>query len=362
MSEITLEVNGVRYAGWKEASVNKSLDQFCGEFSVTGSVLSDWGMPSDWPIKMGDLVKVSIDGMLLLFAWVEDFPGDYDANSHNLYIAGRELTCDLVDCSYIDSRVEWTNTPVRNIVSDLCKGFPGQIQPVWDSSADEAASKKMTKFVINQGDTIHSTILTLGRMWAFMAVSLGDGMLTLTRAGTATAADSIELGRNAKRARSRQSNRDRYSQYIVKGQHEGMDDSDTAITTHPTATAYDTRILHYRPLLVTTDTATTADMCRRRADWEARTRAGASREIQYDVQGWRQQPGGEPGELWALNQLVRVKDPVLGVDDKWLINGLSFGIRDGEGETTQITVCPPQKYDLLEEGEPPGDAATGLDW
>lgn len=353
MSVITLEVGGTEYSGWREVTVSKSLDQFCGEFAMTGSAMT--GPPSDWPIKMGYITKVKVNGKLLLWAWVEDFPGDYDAHSHNLYISGRELTGDLVDCSYIWPQVEWTNAPVRSIVADLCKGFD-HIKVVWDASASESASKKMTKFVVNQGDSIHSTILTLGRMWGFMAVSYGDGKLVLTRAGTQRAADSIELGVNAKRGRSRQSNRDRYSKYIIKGQHEGEDTVPIGEATHPTAIAFDGGIYRPRPLLVTADTATTRDMCERRADWEARVRAGASREAQYDVQGWVQ----SSGEPWTLNQLVRVKDDFLAIDDDWLIGGTNFGIRDGEGEITQITVCPPEKYDLLGEGEP-ADATTGLD-
>jgi prophage tail gpP-like protein len=85
---------------------------------------------------------------------------------------------------------------------------------------------------------------------------------------------------------------------------------------------------------------TVAD-ARRRADWEARTRAAKSETVTVTVQGWRQ----PSGDLWPVNAIAHVKAPRLaGVDGELLISEVENSIDDKAGRITQIKLLRPDAF------------------
>ena len=56
--------------------------------------------------------------------------------------------------------------------------------------------------------------------------------------------------------------------------------------------------------------------------------------LTYSVQGWRQ----SNGDLWKINSLVRVVDPMLDVEQDLLIAKISFRLSNSGGSTTELTL------------------------
>ena len=101
----------------------------------------------------------------------------------------------------------------------------------------------------------------------------------------------------------------------------------------------------YRPLIIFSERATNDKECEDRAKWEASVRAGQSRKVEYEVQGWTQ----KNGMVWPLNSLVTVKDRILGIDGPMLISALDFSVDNTTGTVTKITVVHKDTFTLMEE-------------
>ena len=79
--------------------------------------------------------------------------------------------------------------------------------------------------------------------------------------------------------------------------------------------------------------------CKDRAEYERAHRAAKALQTSYTVTGWRQ----ENGDLWLPNQLVRVRDPLIGFDVELVIAEVAW-ILDGNGMRSEVRVGPPDGY------------------
>lgn len=337
-SQLRLIVNEKAYTGWQDIQVEKSLSALCGAFQVklvdTRPVKTE-----EWPIRMGDSCAVYIDDLLLVTGYIEDINLEYDNASHSIVIAGRDKLGDLVDCYRAEGQArEWVNQSSLAIIKALCSPFA--IEVVVDPQVAEPLAKVDTNFGINDGDTVFETIRRLINKCHVLAVTHGDGRLLLTRTGTERAAGILKTGANVLRGTLKQSNKDRFSTYYVKGTSIGEDLKALTDFVQPHGKARDQLINRYRPLVIIEDTATSSGECALRAIAESAIRAGNSRVWEYDVAGWKQ----PDGTLWKLNQLVQVYDPVFGtLGDSLLAEQIRF-VQGDEGQVTSIQLCSPQKY------------------
>jgi prophage tail gpP-like protein len=354
MSEISLTVNGVKYSGWEAVNVNKSLLQLAGSFGFSTTNIFPY-KPEQFTIRMGDECTVEVDDQVLITGYVEDIPISYDKEAHTIQVAGRDVTGDLVDCSYIEEPTEWLNQSIENIIKAICDPF--DIEVVVDDSVATEAAAEIKKFTIDQGQTALELIARVCMHKAILPVCYGDGKLTLTRAGTERTDDNMELGVNIKTGLTDQSNRERFSQYIVKAQDvvtAALPWDTGVVNRHGEAT--DNVIERYRPLIILAEEPKNDKESEQRAWWEARVRAGQSRKVEYQVQGWTQRNG----KVWPLNSLVTVKDSFLGIDGTMLISALDFNVDNTTGTVTTISVVPKGTFELLEQAIE--EDATGLLW
>jgi prophage tail gpP-like protein len=108
-------------------------------------------------------------------------------------------------------------------------------------------------FVVEPGMSIFEIIDPLLMIHAILPVSYADGKLTLTRAGTNIASDVLELGVNVKSGSINQSLKNRYSNYVVRGQGKATKNKDTRVYTGAEGTYSDPVVPRYRPLMIVPD-------------------------------------------------------------------------------------------------------------
>jgi len=335
VNEVSLSVNGKRYVGWQDIQVEKSLSALCGAFQV--QLIDTRPLDkSDWPINMGDQVKVYINDQLLLTGYVDDINMEYDETRHSILIAGRDALEDLVDCHRaVGQRREWLSQTPEAIIRALVAPFGTSVR--FDTAALSAAREEM--FSISDGDTVHETIRKLCRKHNVQMLTHGDGVLVFTRTGSERAVDRLETGINILRGGLKQSNRDRFSHYYVKGTAIGFDEKTVADFAHPKGEARDQLISRYRPYVIIEDTNTNIGNCSTRAKAEAALRAGRSRVYEYDVPGWLQ----SDGSVWKLNQLVELKERRHAFDGTLLIDQIRF-VQSTDAQRTTLQLCSPEKY------------------
>lgn len=356
-TNIYLRVGGRKYSGWQDIHIEKSMSALCGAFQVrvidTGELQED-----RWPLVMGQACDIYIEEQLVLSGYIEDINIEYDAGKHSIVIAGRDKLGDLVDCHRaFDQKREWVDYKIVNIIKAMLAPFGFAV--LVDASATVTANKVEAQFGFNDGDTVFETIRRLCRKHYIIPITYGDGKLTLTRAGSVYANDPLQSGVNVLRGGLRRSNRERFSHYYLKGFSIGFDEKALSDFTHPKGDARDQLIARYRPFVIIEDANTSFGECTTRAKAEAALRAGSSVVYEYDVAGWLQ----SNKNIWQINQLVRVTDPVLGLlQEDLLIDQIRF-VQGAEGQITTLQLCTPEKYKAeadLEKAKSKVDVLTQL--
>lgn len=360
MSNILLKVKGKTFGGWKAVNIEKSLYQMTGSF-ILGATDIFPGNAKKWGITMGDECIVSIGDQNVITGYIEDIPISYDATSHDIQIGGRDKTGDLVDCSFTETSKEWVDQKIITVIKALCNPFSIIVEI--DASVTTKVNEKTPKeqFKINEGETVFDTIFRLCKPKGILPISYGDGKLVLTRTGTQKTFDTLELGKNVKSGSISQSDKERFAEYIVKGQGEKNPFNTVAEASGPKGTYKDVILLKSRParkIVIWPESSCTSGYCKDMAKWEGENRAGKSRSIDYEVQGWTQ----SNGEIWPLNALVKVKDSFLGINGTtWLIASVNFTIDNDSGTITRLNLVHPDTFNMPPYN-PTEEMGTGFDW
>ena len=344
MSELILRINKIAYSGFESVHIRKSMLDVCGAFIVSTDNFFQGGS-SNQEIKMGQGVKVEINDSKIIDGWIDEMPIDFGRNRDHLEISGRDNTCRLVDCPWDETPNEWKNQTVKNLIKTFCNKF--DITVITDDSASTEVETKIESFKANEGVPISELILELCRDVGVLPISYGDGYLTLTEATTTKyTTDPIIVGGNAEGGRLIQSNKNRFSSYKVKGYGIGTDNKALTDFINCYGEFSDTIISGDKPFVNFAENATTSAICKKKAIWEARVRAGLSRAIIYNIDSWVQ----SDDKPWQINKLVKVKDDFTGIDDTMIIASIDYIYdEDDGGDICKALIVDRNTFSLLED-------------
>lgn len=331
---VTLSAGGHDYAGWKDVSISAGLERQARDFTV--SITWKWPNGGDAPVRIrqGEEVEVRIGEDLLLSGYVFSTPIRYDGTSITLSISGRSKTADLVDCAAINSPGQWRGQSVQKIVEALAGEYGIKV-------VNEAAvTLGLDDHTIEPGETAFESIdrlLTLSRLFS---TDDGRGRLVIATPGTAgRAVDALELGKNILTGDGALDFSNVFSEYITRGQRSGTDTSFGVAASEVEARLADDRVTRRRVKVIHQSGQMTSKMARDRVQWERANALSKAMAINYTVQGWRQ----SSGELWRHNMIVRVIDPLIGLDRDMLISEITYELGE-PGTFTRMTVAPPDGF------------------
>jgi prophage tail gpP-like protein len=342
MSEIVLNVGGTNYSGWTSVDVTISMETLSGVFNVsmTDNIgTSDKPLRQSPSVKPGQTCSVSINGETVITGYVDKVIPMITSTTHTIVIQGRDKTCDLVDCSMIQSTNQWKGLTIDKIITRICSPFGIPV------TIDADAGAAFETFVVEQGSSCFEIIQKLCYMRQLLAISDGKGGLLLTTSGTDTAKTSLIEGFNIKEGQANYDFSERYKTYLCKGQKQGDDFSTPENNTQNAGQYEDSVVDRYRPLLIIAEGQASIADCTQRAKWEGAIRRGKSRKLLITVNGWTQ----DGSTLWGINKLVAVQSVLLGVGDTLMISQCQFRL-DENGEITILTVTSPEAYTLNTTG------------
>ncbi len=330
---VTLTVDGMDYAGWKDVSISAGIERQARDFTL--SITWRWpGQDIEIPIEQGARAEVRIGADLVLTGWVFATPRRYDAQSITLGISGRSLTADLVDCSAINNPGQWRNQSVQRIVAALAGEYGVKVR------SEVAETATLVDHTIEPGETVFESIdrlLTLSRL---LSSDDGAGRLVIVEPGSAGRAhDKLEAGKNILTGDGPLDFSGVFSEYRVIGQQRGTDEVFGAAASEVQASATDPRTARRRVLVINQSGQLTTALAQDRANWERGNRIGKALAFTYTVQGWRQSNGA----LWVPNLIVRVVDPLMGLDRDMLISEVAYSQSSG-GTIATLTVAPPDAF------------------
>lgn len=345
MDDVRLVIGGESHAGWTEIRVMRSIEAVADTFELT--LTERWADGEEpRPIRAGVACELWIDDERVVTGYVDDVAPSYDAQKHTVTASGRSKAGDLVDCS-LSGTLQWKGRTLLAIARDLAKRFGIEVR------SEVGAGDVFQVEALEPGEPVWDFLEQLARRRAVRIVSLPDGNLLITRAGTGRIATPLTLGENVLRASGEFSLRERFSDYIVQGQQSGRDGNSGAAAAHVKALAKDNGVTRYRPTVVLADGPSTTADAKRRAEWQRNTAWGRGQGLIYTVNGWRHADG-----LWAPNRLVRVDDPWLGIAGDRLIMSVQFSL-DEQGARTELRVMPREAADLVKLPDPKKNSESG---
>lgn len=340
---LTLRLDSGDYRGWTSVGVTRSLEAAVASFAL--SLTESWpGAVDPVGVKPTMPCEVLIGSDRVIAGYVDRVEVSHDKASHEITITGRSKTQDLVDCSVIMGNGEQLlNQTILQIAQVLAAPYGV------DVVAEVPLTDKIKRFAPETGEAVFEAVERLARDAQVLITDDADGRMVLTQAGATGTAGALSHPGNVISARGSFDASSRFSWYCLKGQRAGDDYSFGVDAAQAVAVLSDDDVIRRRVLVLRGDRAMDAASCKRRATWEAVTRAGRSVAVEVIVAGWRDVDGA----LWATNRLVPVVDDVIGVDATLLIVSVAFSIdRDG-GLVTTLTLAPPGGY----EPEPPAERA-----
>lgn len=331
---VTLSVNGLDYGGWTNVSISAGFEQQARSFKL--------GITWQWPgqgaavrIVAGDRCELRIGADLVLTGWVSATPINHGHQQTGLTVQGESLTVDLVECSAINQPGQWRQQRLEQIATALAAPYGVRVR------SELGPLKPIAHHAIQPGETVFQSLDRLLTVQMAYSTDDAEGCLVLILPGSGgQACDALEVGRNVLTGSAALSQQKRFAEYRVCGQRKGKDGEEARKACEVEATAFDPAVRR-RVLLINESRAMSEADAQRRAAWEARSREAQTWQATYKVQGWRQ----SNGELWRQNTLVRVLDPIIGLDRWMLIAKVTYDL-DASGSLTTLEVAPPAKFEL----------------
>lgn len=338
---IEIRINGQSFVDFKRAIINCSMDELARSFYF--EFADRWLQTNFGPLPFveGDPCQVLIYGRKVIDGFIDEKAPRYNDTSHSVGVSGRSWTGHLVDCSAIFAKGSWKLTPLLQIATNICQPFG--ITVLADNAevaTDIAAPFK--KWAIEDEEKAYDCIARAAKMRGVFLMSDGNKNLLLSKASKIVMPGALTLGGNIKDASSSSRFTERFSQIIVKSQSAG-DDVWNGANTSQISIQTDVQVKSYRPLVIVNEGGGGKAELDKRATWERNVRAGRSRRLHYQVQGFV----NEFEQLWEPNRLIMVDDAYQDVKGLQLIYHVSFELTERSGEIVTIDVGAPEAYDVL---------------
>lgn len=341
----SLTINGITYQScWESIDITRSMETICGSIAVN-TVNFFEESPELWNINIDDEYIADIDGQLISTGYIDDINQNYDTEDHVIEFLGRDRTCALVDCSYYSENnvVSWSaGITVLQLITNLCSIYNIQVFP--DKSVSDELNKVLTTdYIIDQGSTVSEEINKICLQHGMLALGITNGQLLLTRAEDFVSTTDIIQENNVISADFTNSHVDRFSKYIVKaqGNEDKFADLLSAYINIEPGIATDDLVRRDRYLVILSEGSGNAELAKKQALYEARTRAGNSKQLTYVMEGWTEVTSGK---LWMPNTLVNIVDNKFKFSNVMLLNEVNYTYSDGDGFTSTLNFVHPKKY------------------
>lgn len=337
---VSLEIGGVAWKGWLEATITRAVDAVSGAFEL--SVADRWSDDAKAiPLAASQAVSIRTVSSAtpgaqpdeIIRGYLDTVKPSFSTTDHKVSLGGRDASADLVDCAAVHKPGEWRNLRCSQLAQILAAPFGVAVR----CEGKEGAPIPLHK--IEPGESAWECLERALRQRELMAMPDSKGGILIVAIGSGRATTALVQGQNILSASADYDAKGRFSEYRVLAQNKGTDGEHGQAAAAVLGTAQDSTVGRYRPRIITGEAPKDAATAKRRAEWEASVCAGRSASVDVNVQGWRQ---GD-GTLWPLNALCRVIIPYLYIDQELMIGKVVHKIGSG-GCTTTLTLRSPAAY------------------
>jgi len=358
---IALEVGGVPFTNFLSMTIKKSMEDLSGTFNFRASNADK----TTFPIKAGDAVKITYYNsknkpFVLITGFVDMITPSVDPNSHDVYIQGRDVTCDIVDSTLGEGSVIFNNEATLTQIIQTALASIGSSIKIINQAGTITNPSSIERPQGQAGQGVFDFIEKQARLRAVLLTTDGLGNLIITRTGTDDSKFTILNQYNNSKNNVLYSSATydlskRFNKYICVSQKNlvAMNDSEEDSGQEDDAAAneiaidngiaYDKDIRAGRTLTLVVENASSSDQLTQRAKWEASVRKARSLTYTASVYGME---NPETNNVFVFNQLVNVIDDNEGLSVQMLIKSLVFTVEVDGGTTTQFECVDRNAYSL----------------
>ena len=333
-------VNGQEYFNWKALRVQRDWHTNPSVFSFVCAEPGPNGQGYDaLRLKPGDRADVYLGGVKAATCYITDRTATFDAESHDLIVSGKSMTCDLVDSSVPIKPGTFNGMTMEQVTRSLIA--PHNVGLVLQNTPPIFA-KPFKSLVPQYGETCFEMIQ---RMAVVRGVDMTDdenGNLVIG-CGDPSAAPVAELveSRNILSARGTLSDQTAWSRYSVVGQNVG--DSQTWPPRDYSATLTDAQQRSNRiRLMLSEHPGRRVKTSSSAANHELARCLWPQVQVMITVRGWKM---GD-GTLWKPLHNVMVYSPMLFPNETGYVSlsiqSVLFAQDDKNGTTTTLTLVRPE--------------------
>lgn len=354
---MVIRVGGVPYDNFISGNVEIRLDVLCNTFTFVMAR----SQTDPLPFNLGDSCEILVNGTLVLTGTIEVMTITYSANVHEIQLAGRDNTSDLLDSSIGELSDIAEGASLKTIIEQVLNHIKSNVSVV-DVSNPENFNEVNDVASPEPGTNAFSFIEPLSRQRQVLLTSNGDGNVVITQ-GSGDVLEGAKIqntlanngDNNVLNVTASYDNTGRYNIYSLSSQgnpssleSSGVVDLDSIIDRE--GGTIDTGIRTGRQLVLSAESAFSDSDDFNRVRWEANIRKARGRLYTAEVYQYSIDANPNNGNLWEVNKLVQVVDDFAGINANLLINGIIFSLSVDSGSTTKITFVEPDAYSLaLEE-------------
>lgn len=350
MSKIYLEVNGIKYEGFTEISVNSSLENFCSSFSFATTlkeklsiVGSNTGKFAN-DIKLQNKVKVYIDDIKILTGYIESLDLDYNSQSHNIVYSGRDIGGDMVDSSIIQASYKQRNFAILTQIVLSKNGFTN-VKVI--NKAGLLLLEPTEVIKTEDGEKVFDFLDRYAKKLQVIIKINRDGDLEIVREDDSVVKNMLINNRtkdnNILSAELQLTTKDRFNVINVFSQANNRKHTSTSISQK--GTAKDSAIRSTRRISLNMSTASQSKTLSALAQWNVNVRrAKGSRYTCKVVDFYSERIENilvfELGfnKIWQPNTLVDIVDEVAQIEGTFLIQGVQFNQTVNNGSFTTLSI------------------------
>lgn len=367
---IELVVNSQTYTNFENIEVKSSLTTIGRSFVFRAYS----NAKQAFPFSVNDPCQVKIDGVLVLTGFVEITEATYTHKSHAILISGRSKTADVIDSSLGgDLEFKGSQSLKSLIEATLSKANITGINVI-DSVRDLDDFPVTELESPSTGTTVFAFIERFCRKRQVLVTTNGAGDIVIARGedqqerftllNTFATPDTNNILTGSVTVDASK----RFRKYVV---HSGGNPAGGGLILGPEGDAVEVNkivtasvgeaedrggdiyvpvVRTSRQMHIVSETASTNEICKDRAEWQANINRVKSFKYKVTVQGFTNEL---TGNVWEPNFLVKVIDVFANVNGQYLIESVAYRVSATKGSTTELTLVIPDAYKVIAE-EPLG--------
>ena len=348
---ITLEIEGTEFIGFQEATLSKSFDNASAEFTATISSTA----PIENPIKVGDGVKVLVDGFIALTGFIDRVDGSFSPNDHTITVRGRDKTADLIDSTISEDISISTPTTLTKLAKQVISNIGSDIEVV--SYIPDETFDIDDDLTAQTGESAFDFIEGYCRKLQVIATTDGLGRLVFTRASS-TAKAAVMLINQKDGTQNKVlsgsfyiEHSQRFHKYTILSQGNAigeinldLDIASPADMASRSFTVVDNDIRGSRVFNKNSEKSANQDQCESECKWNTNIKRARSFAYTATVAGHVMSP---QTDMWRTNVVVHVIDDFVDLPSEYLlISDLTFNYSLADGSTTDITCVTSDAFTL----------------